>query len=348
MKNIYTLVIVSTFLVVCSNAQITVQMSEVQSIFTPGEFTKVYTPSLTSINVGQKGGPNVYDFSTLPFADTSSMNMTKVSDVPELLARYPSTAFMWGSPLQTSLSNPAPISEFLNNEMLIHGSASISTDTLRFIHRVPPEEGIHFPLVYDASWNYSLTRTDTTYIFGVATNIQGGYISKSIFVDGYGTLKIAGRILQCLRLKRTLTSPSPSDNEYWYITREGSMFMVLALANQPDTGIVQIEMAVLLVGQSLDGVHNERNFPTGFSLNQNFPNPFNPTTTIQYSLSRMSPVNLTVYDMLGREIATLVSDVQPAGLQSIEFNASGLSSGVYLYRIKVREFSETKKLVLLR
>lgn len=184
MKNIYTLIIVSTFFVMCSYAQITVQMSEVQSIFTPGTYAKVYTPSLVSVNVGQKGGPNVYDFSTLTFIDTSNMNPTNVLEVPDLIARYPSTAFMWGTPER----NLIPISEFFNNDMLIHGSASISTDTLRFIHRNPPES-IRFPLVYNASWNYSLTKTDTTYILGVPTNIHSGNLSKSMIVDGYGTLK---------------------------------------------------------------------------------------------------------------------------------------------------------------
>lgn len=348
MKNFYTLIIVSTFFVMYSYAQITVQMSEVQSIFTPGTHAKVYTPSLASVNVGQKGGPNFYDFSTLSFIDTSDMNPTNVFEVPDLIARYPSTALMWGDPGQTVSSNPVPISQFFNNDMLIHGSASISPDTLRFIHRTPPEQAIRFPLVYNASWNSSFTKTDTTYILGVPTNIYAGDLSKSMIVDGYGTLKVASYDLQCLRLKRTLTSPQPGDNEFWFITREGTILMVLGIAGQPDTGTVQITSAVLLVSQSLDGVNDERYFPAVFSLSQNYPNPFNPTTTIQYSLSSLAFVILKIYDVLGREVATLVEGVQTQGHQSVEFNASGLPSGVYLYRIEAGSFSETKKLVLLR
>lgn len=347
MKNIYAIIIVSTFFVMCSYAQITVQMSEVQAIFTPGTQIKAYTPSLASVNVGPQGGPNNYDFSTITFADTNNGSPAYVSDVPELVGRYPSTAVIWGNPAGQVVSN-VPISEFFNNAMLMHGNASISPDTLRFVHNTPPEQVVHFPLVYNASWNSSFTKTDTTYVLGVPTNISSVALSKSMIVDGFGTLSIAGYNLQCLRLKRTLTSPPPSDNEFWYITREGALLMIWAVAAQADTGTVQIHHMVLFLGQSLLGVGSASNFPTGYSLSQNYPNPFNPTTTIQYSLPSRSFVSLKVYDVLGREVATLVNGVQTAGHQSVEFNASGLSSSVYLYRIKAGSFSKTKKLVLLR
>lgn len=348
MKNIYAIIIVSTFFVMCSYAQITVQMSEVQTIFTPGTQIKAYIPSLASVNVGLQGGPNNYDFSTLTFADTNIGNPTYVLDVPELVGRYPSTAVIWGSPGPGQTISKVPISEFFNNDMFMYGSASISPDTLRFIHHTPPEQAVQFPLVYNASWNSSCTRTDTTYVNGVPINISSVAISKSMIVDGFGTLIIAGYNLQCLRLKRTLTSPPPSDNEFWYITRNGALLMISAIAAQADTGTVQISQMGLILGQSLVSVRSASDFPTCYSLSQNYPNPFNPTTTIQYSLPSQSFVSLKVFDVLGSEVATLVNEVQTAGYQSVVFNASGLSSGIYLYRIETGSFFETKKLVLLR
>ncbi|MBI4429797.1 MAG: T9SS type A sorting domain-containing protein, partial [Ignavibacteriales bacterium] len=84
-----------------------------------------------------------------------------------------------------------------------------------------------------------------------------------------------------------------------------------------------------------------------FSLSQNYPNPFNPSTEIQFSLSRKSYVTLTIFDLLGREVATLISEELSAGSYSTHWDAAGLPSGVYLYRLQAGAFVETKKLILL-
>jgi hypothetical protein len=94
--------------------------------------------------------------------------------------------------------------------------------------------------------------------------------------------------------------------------------------------------------------------PTEFILNQNYPNPFNPTTSIQYAISNTQFVSLKVYDILGNEIATLVSEEKPAGSYEVNFDANGLSSGVYFYQLRAGDpesssgqgFVETKKMVL--
>ncbi len=88
--------------------------------------------------------------------------------------------------------------------------------------------------------------------------------------------------------------------------------------------------------------------PTGFNLSQNYPNPFNPTTVIEYSLPRSGIVTLKVYDILGREVATLVNAKKAAGNYQVEFNGSKLASGVYIYRLQTGNFSAVKKLVLLK
>ena len=85
-----------------------------------------------------------------------------------------------------------------------------------------------------------------------------------------------------------------------------------------------------------------------FSLGQNVPNPFNPSTTIRYGLPSRSRVSLTIYSTLGQEVATLVQGEQEAGFHEARFDASGFSSGVYLYRLTAGSFVETRKLVLVR
>ncbi len=94
----------------------------------------------------------------------------------------------------------------------------------------------------------------------------------------------------------------------------------------------------------------EAQLPSNFSLSQNYPNPFNPSTTINYQISNSGYVELKIYDILGREVAVLVNEVQKAGSYSIKFNTvnTQLAGGVYFYRLKCNGFSSTKKLLLLK
>jgi hypothetical protein len=88
--------------------------------------------------------------------------------------------------------------------------------------------------------------------------------------------------------------------------------------------------------------------PARFTLEQNYPNPFNPSTTIRYELPHASQVSLKVYNTLGQEVATLVNETKAAGVYTAEFDAAGLASGVYFYRMQAGTFVEVKKLVVLR
>ena len=88
--------------------------------------------------------------------------------------------------------------------------------------------------------------------------------------------------------------------------------------------------------------------PQKFFLYQSYPNPFNPMTTIRFDLPSDAHVSLKVFDVLGREVATLADEVHAAGGHRILFNAAGLASGVYFYRLQTDQFFETKRFMLLR
>jgi hypothetical protein len=88
--------------------------------------------------------------------------------------------------------------------------------------------------------------------------------------------------------------------------------------------------------------------PRSSELYANYPNPFNPETRISYQLAVSSMVTLNVYDPLGREVAMLVNEERPAGTYSVQWNASGFSSGTYFYRMISGNFVETRKMILLR
>jgi hypothetical protein len=110
----------------------------------------------------------------------------------------------------------------------------------------------------------------------------------------------------------------------------------------PDIGADEFD------GTTIVGVKNEKSEPLIFALYQNYPNPFNPSTTIKYSIPKASFVTLRVYDILGREVATLVNEEKPAANYEIKFNANNLSSGVYFYRIAAGNFISTKKFIILK
>ena len=88
--------------------------------------------------------------------------------------------------------------------------------------------------------------------------------------------------------------------------------------------------------------------PAGFSLSQNYPNPFNQSTIFNFQCPLKSRVSLKVYDVSGREVATVVNEELNAGSYSVRFDAGNLASGIYFYRLNAGDFSDTKKLILLK
>ncbi|MFO7448376.1 MAG: T9SS type A sorting domain-containing protein [Ignavibacteriaceae bacterium] len=104
---------------------------------------------------------------------------------------------------------------------------------------------------------------------------------------------------------------------------------------------------VITVTGSTTDVEDE-NIVNTYKLNQNYPNPFNPSTQINFSVAEAGNVQLVVYDMLGNEVETLVNDFRSPGNYNVNFSSTGLSSGVYLYKLITNNFVETKKMILAK
>lgn len=109
-----------------------------------------------------------------------------------------------------------------------------------------------------------------------------------------------------------------------------------------DSMDVKFKNGITVVGEAPEQI------PLTFQLLQNYPNPFNPTTTIRYSIPESAIVELTIYNVLGREIAELVNQFQQAGSYSVDFHAEDVSSGVYFYQLKAGDFSMVKKMVVMQ
>jgi hypothetical protein len=140
---------------------------------------------------------------------------------------------------------------------------------------------------------------------------------------------------------------------------------ILAWTNGVGTGTVQLDLfdldnidehilidLIIYAGITV-GPITTRALPEHFELYDCFPNPFNPITTLRYELPEDALVNITIYDMMGRQVKTLINDQQTAGYRSTQWNAtnnagSPVSAGLYLYIIQAGEFRQTKKMVLLK
>jgi len=118
---------------------------------------------------------------------------------------------------------------------------------------------------------------------------------------------------------------------------------LLVVANEVSGTVTTIQLSATA---SVERLSDAR--PSGYVLEQNYPNPFNPSTTIRYAIPQSAQVSLKVYDVLGREVATLVNARQSAGVYVANFDAAALPSGMYFYRLQAGSFSETRKMMLIK
>jgi hypothetical protein len=161
-----------------------------------------------------------------------------------------------------------------------------------------------------------------------------------------------GKIFSCNSEIRSYTDSLliPGTKYYYYIVSIGNaddndgIGMTPPGALQSNRYYTQTYDAIY--GPTLVGY--EKLLPTEFSLSQNYPNPFNPSTTINYTIPTSEHINIRVFDMLGREIAVLVNDYKQKGRYSVEFDASNISSGMYIYRLYSERFSDVKKLIIVK
>jgi len=159
----------------------------------------------------------------------------------------------------------------------------------------------------------------------------------------------------------------PLNSQYLYYAAIGYQVAEVYFRSAPEIGLYYYsnyaswrpapsKVVDSLIGAHIDGVdygtilsvNNIEINESIFKSYQNYPNPFNPSTIIQYAISSRQFVTLKVYDILGREVASLVNEYRPAGKYETEFSAAKLSSGIYFYQLKAGEFISTKKMVLLK
>ncbi len=237
---------------------------------------------------------------------------------------------------------------YSNDPQLAYGVAT-TEDFQRVAEEVSGEDleyffkewiyGEDFP-VYNIDWGY--TRIDNElYRFRITIN-QSNHKNPAFF-----TMPVQVQV-----------TTTAGDTLLTFFNNQQSQTFYSDVTGQPQSIKFDPENWILKTVQSITtGVKTSDNLPTQFALEQNYPNPFNPSTTIKYSIPYLQnqnaiSVKLTVFDVLGREIATLVDKKQSPGNYSVIFNAEsgigGLNSGVYYYQLKAGDFMGTKKMILIK
>ncbi len=175
---------------------------------------------------------------------------------------------------------------------------------------------------FTANWNASTGATN--YWADVSTtddfsNVLTSYNNKSV-----------GNVTTCI-----IISLTPNTTYYFRVCASNSS------GTSPYSNTI-------IVTTNVTGVDDMLTLPTSFDLSQNYPNPFNPTTTIQYQIPKETFVSIKVYNVIGSEISTLVNSMKSPGTYEVRFNAGQLTSGIYIYKIQAGQFSQMKKMVLVK
>ncbi len=220
---------------------------------------------------------------------------------------------------------------------------------------------------FGATWTFGPT-TGSVNSYSVAFNSNTGFTGQTVALkstDGgssYSTVTLPGT--------GTIYSFNGVLNRFWYL-RATRIFWSEDNGATYDTQYVGTAtyqaMSLILDGNIIRGwavgssgvismynevvtgvSSNQNETPSDYSLSQNYPNPFNPSTKISFALPKASDVKIVVYDILGKVVATLVNDYRTAGTHQVEFNASNLASGVYLYRIEAGDFRDAKRMILVK
>ena len=329
-------------------AQITVTKSHFEDIFKVGSRMHVRgTDGPLPVNVGKKGGPNIYDFTSLSLSYLGHPFIYRVPDVPSLAPRYDAAGFSFGeSP--TELHDNAVLL-FRGDTLLMIGVVEISAASQLVQHLLPPPILTIFPGVLGRTWSQSYEHRETTYVGSQVIKTDSRITNQTFHFDGYGTLRLPGRDIPCLRLVARDQPGGTADLTFHYLTQEGYWFEVRCSSSEPDTGIVTAQATRLLMRESLVDVSREDVVPADFTLHQNYPNPFNPVTRLEFSLARRGRAMLRVLDLFGREVRLLFDGEAAAGtMHRVDFDGTGLASGIYFVRLEAGEKIASRKIMLLK
>jgi hypothetical protein len=201
-----------------------------------------------------------------------------------------------------------------------------------------------FSGIYLDSADFTETGT-TTWSYTDDDDARGNHVRNGTYVINDVT-QILTITFEGITVNQVYYEDSTAVEATYTFTNESEVVLSVDAAFS-ETLVTTGNAEVTLARRSV-GVDEVLGLPISHRLSQNYPNPFNPATTISYALPRTADVALTVFDVLGREVRRLASGTKPTGTYEVTFDASGLPSGIYLYRLQAGDYVETKRMVVVR
>jgi hypothetical protein len=332
--------------------QITITSADAASIFAAGKTSYSYQDTLAlSVNIGNTGSTS-WDFSSLRVGYASTLTSVTASSTPYFTSDF-STATHAFQTSQSQMGVAITVYQYfilgtnLQNPGTKGGGPSPFGDVVYSLKNSPAATEYAFPSTYGTNWNSTYTEAYSITVGGFPIISTTTNYTTSYVVDAYGSMKVpGGATYQALRIRYQERSPDLSVG-YVFIAKEGAIITVTAGDTIANSGTIPV-LGVSWISPTPVGVAAEQTTPTEYRLLQNFPNPFNPATEIKYLLPEAGRVKLSVYDLLGREVAVLVDEEKTAGEYTARFDAKGLSSGAYLYKLEAGTFAQTRRMLLVR
>jgi len=326
--------------------QIVITAGDVGSFFTPGNAITSRNDSVThSVDIGVPGATS-WNFSGL----VNNFSGVTVFVDPETTAAFGS--FPEATQAIQVGTGYSYFKLSANLEALGYAQPS---PTQVLSKQIPPQVINQLPMSMGTTWTSSYVDSSYVVISGTTYPSATNHVVQNT-VDAYGTLTVpGGNSYQALRLKTDRTVMTGvftiRSITYQFITKEGASVTVVASdTNQPASGTISVTNSSWVIPSNPTSVGETPSggIPQAFSLGQNYPNPFNPSTTLDYALPRDGFVQLSVFNVLGEQVAELVNGSRGAGSYTVRWDASALPGGVYYYRLTTGNFSETRKMVLIR
>lgn len=347
MKNILFMLIAFS---ISAIAQITITNTDISNNLSVGKSVTIReTEAPANIDIGSPGGGNNWDFSGLSGSEVFILTSVDPASSP-YIGEFPGATITTYAEqdIEGDLSQIWFYSN-LNNGLNDMGNAVVIDSTQGNVITTknnPAALEFQLPLTYNSNWTQSYT--STLYLNG--TPFINNNFSLSTVVDAYGIMTLpGGSSYEALRVREATTVLGETDVYYLFVSKSGAQVSLFASdPNPPLSGTIALEGYSYNGPFTITSIEQSAGSTDEYYLAQNYPNPFNPRTVISWQSPVSGWQTLKVYDLMGREVATLVDEFKSAGNYEVNFDASKLSSGTYFYTLQAGNFSQTKKLILIK
>lgn len=357
MRAVFCALSVLTF---SARAQISVTSTDILGLLGKSQVFRSDTTGSVPVNVGAAGAGQIWDFRTQII---NGENLTIHYSLPQ------NTPFAQEFPQANFAQSIDYAGEFTGtyysystvgvNAWTQIGEAFISQDTAS----VDTLSEALFPLPLQFNQTWTATTSDS---FGDPVTFAIVVKTSAVeSVDAWGTVRLPSGDMSCLRIRSDdalitalymggvlLQSDTSTSITYSWITKShGGVVGITSEDDETNPNFTNASSIVLLhaTETAVDEHQATNEMPDKFTLAQNHPNPFNPSTQISFALPSARKVTLKIFDLTGKEVATLLQNEHKApGVHQLMFDAAALSSGVYFYQLRAGEFVETKKMLLAR